>query len=71
RIIYDSFELSAQILEKIRPQLHAIEDIEELPYVTGGRPAVQKWRMVRMNERFRFLRYPTPGFFRMHCDREY
>ncbi|KAJ7727735.1 hypothetical protein B0H16DRAFT_1331342 [Mycena metata] len=71
RIIYDSFELSTQIFEKIRPHLHAIEEIEEPTYISGGRPAVQKWRMVRMNERLRFLRYPKGGFFRMHCDGEY
>ncbi|KAJ6529693.1 hypothetical protein B0H19DRAFT_528783 [Mycena capillaripes] len=73
RIIYDSFELSAQIFEKIRPHLSAIEEIEEPVSVYQrfrGRhiQAVQKWRMVRMNERLRFLRYPKGGFFRAHVD---
>ncbi|KAJ7129113.1 hypothetical protein C8R46DRAFT_1016908 [Mycena filopes] len=71
RIIYDSFELSAQIFDKIRPHLNAIEEIEEETYLPDGRPAVQKWRMVRMNERLRFLRYHIGGFFRVHCDGEY
>ncbi|KAJ7315761.1 hypothetical protein DFH08DRAFT_715273, partial [Mycena albidolilacea] len=73
RIIHDSFELSAQIFEKIRPHLSTIEEIEEPVSVYlrhSGRhiQAVQKWRMVRMNERLRFLRYPKGGFFRAHVD---
>ncbi|KAF7324018.1 P4Hc domain-containing protein [Mycena kentingensis (nom. inval.)] len=57
RIIYDSHELSAQIFEKIRPHLGDIEEVEE-----------NVWRMVRMNERLRYLRYPIGGFFRPHVD---
>lgn len=73
RIIHDSFELSAQIFDKIRPHLSVIEEIEEpvsLYLRHSGRhiQAVQKWRMVRMNERLRFLRYPKGGFFRAHVD---
>ncbi|KAJ7487874.1 hypothetical protein FB451DRAFT_1000042, partial [Mycena latifolia] len=30
-----------------------------------------KWRMVRLNERLRFLRYPKGGFFRQHIDGHY
>ncbi|KAJ7882413.1 hypothetical protein B0H14DRAFT_3433524 [Mycena olivaceomarginata] len=73
RIIHDLFELSSQIFDKIRPHLSAIEEIEEPVSVYlrhSGRhiQAVQKWRMVRMNERLRFLRYPKGGFFRAHVD---
>jgi len=71
RIIYDSHALSERIFEKIRPHLKAIEEIEEPTYVRGRGVAVQKWRMVRMNERLRFLRYPKGGFFRAHVDGEY
>ncbi|KAF7324066.1 P4Hc domain-containing protein [Mycena kentingensis (nom. inval.)] len=28
----------------------------------------QKWRMVRMNERLRYLRYEKGGFFKAHTD---
>ncbi|KAJ7207264.1 hypothetical protein GGX14DRAFT_636851 [Mycena pura] len=68
RIIYDSFELSRKIFEKVRPHLSAIEEIEEPVWIPGVGDAVQKWRMVRMNERLRFLRYPKGGFFRAHVD---
>ncbi|KAF7300541.1 P4Hc domain-containing protein [Mycena chlorophos] len=77
RIIHDSFELSERIFERIRPHLKEIEEIEEDVVVRmkdrkdGSYKRVrakQKWRMVRMNERLRFLRYPVGGFFRQHID---
>ncbi|KAJ7752445.1 hypothetical protein DFH07DRAFT_744938, partial [Mycena maculata] len=68
RILYDSFDLSARIFEKLRPHLRAIEEIEEPAHIPGVGPAVQKWRLVRLNERLRFLRYPKGGFFRAHID---
>ncbi|KAJ7603563.1 hypothetical protein FB45DRAFT_729884, partial [Roridomyces roridus] len=30
-----------------------------------------QWRMVRLNEWLRFLRYPRGGFLRQHCDGPY
>ncbi|KAJ7727768.1 hypothetical protein B0H16DRAFT_1697651 [Mycena metata] len=71
RIIYDSFELSEKIFEKVRPHLKDIEEIEQTTYLNGNTKAIQKWRMVRLNERLRFLRYPNGGFFRRHCDGAY
>jgi hypothetical protein len=73
RIIHNSFELSAQIFDKIRPHLSAIEGIQEpvsvyLHHSNRHIQAGQKWRMVRMNERLRFLCYPKGGFFRAHVD---
>lgn len=65
RIIHDSFPLSEQIFEKLRPHLNAIEEIEEQTYVRGVGAAVQKWRMLRLNERLRYLRYPKGGFFKV------
>ncbi|KAJ7243176.1 hypothetical protein B0H12DRAFT_1131235 [Mycena haematopus] len=67
RIIYDSFELSEEIFKQVRPHLSDIEEIDVVTYVNGHK-AMQKWRMVRLNERLRFLRYPEGGFFRKHTD---
>ncbi|KAJ7105686.1 hypothetical protein C8R44DRAFT_681466, partial [Mycena epipterygia] len=67
RIIYDSLQLSEAIFKKVRPHLNDIEEIEEISYINGQK-AMQKWRMVRLNERLRFLRYPEGGFFRKHID---
>jgi hypothetical protein len=66
RIIYDSFELSDKIFARIRPHLKDIEEFEETVFTSGE--AKQKWRMVRMNERLRFLRYPIGGYFKDHQD---
>ncbi|KAJ7752480.1 hypothetical protein DFH07DRAFT_1031759, partial [Mycena maculata] len=71
RLIYDSFDLSEKIFEKVRPHLSEIAEIEQPTYLNGVDKAVQKWRMVRLNERLRFLRYPLGGFFRQHCDGVY
>ncbi|KAJ7346059.1 hypothetical protein DFH08DRAFT_870498 [Mycena albidolilacea] len=66
RIIYDSFELSDKIFARIRPHLKDIEEFEETVFTSGE--AKQKWRVVRMNERLRFLRYPIGGYFKDHQD---
>ncbi|KAJ7096596.1 hypothetical protein B0H15DRAFT_774039 [Mycena belliarum] len=71
RIVYDAPALSAQLFATIRPHLAAIEEIEERTVHPDGRVVSQKWRMVRLNERLRFLRYPKGGFFHAHCDGEY
>ncbi|KAJ7848625.1 hypothetical protein B0H14DRAFT_2767496 [Mycena olivaceomarginata] len=68
RIIHDSFPISEEIFAELRPHLGAIEEIEERTYIRDVGPATQKWRMVRLNERLRFLRYPKGGFFRPHED---
>ncbi|KAJ7686169.1 hypothetical protein B0H17DRAFT_719561 [Mycena rosella] len=71
RIIYDSLALSERLFTRIRPHLQAIEEIEAPVLVPGVGVAAQKWRMVRLNERLRFLRYTQGGFFRAHTDTEY
>ncbi|KAK4698830.1 uncharacterized protein P7C70_g7439, partial [Phenoliferia sp. Uapishka_3] len=72
RIILDSEELSREIFERVRPHLAKIEEFEEERWsqAAGGKKVVKK-RMVRMNERLRFLRYPPGGFFARHCDGTY
>jgi hypothetical protein len=67
RIIYDSSELSEEIFKKVRPHLSDIEEIEETAYIDCQK-AIQKWKMVRLNERLRLLRYSEGGFFRKHVD---
>ncbi|KAJ7152642.1 hypothetical protein C8R43DRAFT_886222, partial [Mycena crocata] len=69
RIIYDSFELSAKIFERVRPHLKDIEVIKETVYDDESDGlALQEWRMARLNERLRFLRYSVGGFFKPHID---
>jgi hypothetical protein len=76
RIIWDEPEVVQRIWNRclsakgIREELGRIE----------GQPAVQgkkavdrgdKWRMVRINERMRFLRYGPGNYFKSHCDGAY
>ncbi|KAM0750663.1 hypothetical protein T439DRAFT_380542 [Meredithblackwellia eburnea MCA 4105] len=80
RIILDDFDLSREIFERIRPHLAEVEFVEENVYVRRESTApgargrhvlvkeVRKKKMVRMNERLRFLRYPEGGFFARHTD---
>ncbi|KAI5474260.1 P4Hc domain-containing protein [Pseudohyphozyma bogoriensis] len=70
RIILDSEELSEEIFARIREGLREVEEIEREEWSREGRRVVKK-RMVRMNERLRFLRYPPGGFFRKHIDGPY
>lgn len=60
RIILDDVGLATRIFERIRPHLSEVEEMK-----WGGGLA---WKMVGMNERLRFLRYPVGGFFRPHYD---
>lgn len=76
RIMLDDRVLAEEILNRLRPYLKGIEQMEKSPlhtqYSDDGRysqdpPA----RLSRLNERLRFLKY-TPGqFFRRHCDGVY
>ncbi|KAF3922423.1 hypothetical protein AA313_de0205168 [Arthrobotrys entomopaga] len=81
RILYDDQPLADKLLARIRPLLQDIELID--PAVAGkgkgplgwkGSAAKRrgdKFRLTRLNERLRYLRYPVSGFFKMHCDGAY
>ncbi|RAH74134.1 uncharacterized protein BO66DRAFT_388202 [Aspergillus aculeatinus CBS 121060] len=74
RIIYDSPELADKLLARLRPflqELGGIEVIDNQPRVTGlaGRNAV--YRLTRLNERLRFLKYEGGEYFRPHWDGHY
>jgi len=76
RIIWDAPEVVQRIWDRC---LLAKGVKEELGRIEG-QPAVQgqkavergdKWRMVRINERMRFLRYGPGNYFKSHCDGTY
>ncbi|KAL7267150.1 hypothetical protein RUND412_010276 [Rhizina undulata] len=66
RIIRDDFDTAGKIFERIRPYL---KDIEAT--TTGGGNSTRKWRLVRMNERLRFLKYKPGQYFKPHWDGTY
>ncbi|RAL16009.1 uncharacterized protein BO97DRAFT_403187 [Aspergillus homomorphus CBS 101889] len=73
RIIYDAPALADKLLARLRPFLQelGLEVIDRQPRVTGlaGRNAV--YRLTRLNERLRFLKYEGGEYFRPHWDGKY
>jgi 2OG-Fe(II) oxygenase superfamily len=74
RILWDEPHLVDKLLGRIMPHLpENIVTLKDAPHVTGYGPMKRKetWRISRLNERLRFLKY-TPGmYFREHCDGSY
>ena len=74
RVLWDEFQLADRLLARIMPFLPAeIVTLKNASHITGYGPLKRKkvWKISRLNERLRFLRY-TPGmYFREHCDGSY
>ncbi len=74
RIIWDSHPIAQRLLDRIRPHLPAeIVTVRGNARITGHGPVKrgETWRVSRLNERLRFLRYRPGMFFREHCDGSY
>lgn len=69
RIIWDSTEMVAKIWSRIEASVPEIHRLEEWPKVTGIGPSKRKevWKMTRLNERMRFLKYSSGEYFRRKC----
>jgi hypothetical protein len=71
RIMLDDVEIASRIQDRIMP--HLPKDIVTLtskPGITGKGPVKrgETWRLTRLNERLRFLKYTSGMYFREHCD---
>jgi hypothetical protein len=66
RIIYDSRELAAKLWARVEATVPEIQRLESWPDVTGVGPAKRKeiWKMTRLNERMRFLKYVGGEYFK-------
>jgi hypothetical protein len=66
RIIWDSKDIVAKIWARIEPTVPELQYLENWPKVTGNGPFKRKevWKMTRLNERMRFLKYTSGEFFR-------
>ncbi|KAF3940470.1 hypothetical protein ABW19_dt0205556 [Dactylella cylindrospora] len=82
RILYDDKVLADKLLDRIGPLIKRdIAYLDADDAITGTGPLAKKgtaakrrrdkFRMTRLNERLRYLRYPATGFFKMHCDGAY
>ncbi|KAJ5142952.1 Prolyl 4-hydroxylase alpha subunit [Penicillium bovifimosum] len=72
RVILDSPDLAARILDRLMPFMRecGIDRVTDMPMVTGLGPAKrgEVLRLTRLNERMRFLRYEGGDYFRPHWD---
>ncbi|KAG8728793.1 hypothetical protein FRC12_021481, partial [Ceratobasidium sp. 428] len=76
RILLDDFDLTREMLERMRPYLKDIQYMESSPHhgdytrknkLSEDPPA----KLAALNERLRFLKYGPGQFFRRHCDAIY
>ena len=66
RIIYDSRELASKIWARVETAVPDIQRLENWAGVTGMGPKKRKetWKMTRLNERMRFLKYVGGEYFK-------
>lgn len=66
RIIWDDEEIVQSIWNRIQDQLPEIQSLSNVPKITGYGPTKRNetWRMARLNERMRFLKYGAGQYFR-------
>ncbi|KAI5918880.1 hypothetical protein F4810DRAFT_715110 [Camillea tinctor] len=71
RVIYHSQHLADRLLERILPHLPpGVITLDNAPDVTGQFPVVrkEKWKISRLAENLRFLKYGPGNYFRPHAD---
>lgn len=66
RIIWDNPDLVAKVWDRIEGAVPEIHTLKSWADVTGNGPAVRKevWKMTRLNERMRFLKYTGGEYFK-------
>lgn len=72
RILYDSPDIADRLLNRLLPFLRecGIVQISNQPLVTGAGPATrgETFKLTRLNEKLRFLKYTGGEYFRAHTD---
>ncbi|KAL9124307.1 MAG: hypothetical protein Q9217_006351 [Psora testacea] len=65
RIIWDDRDLVARIWARCKDVVPEIQELRNQPRITGNGPAKRKetWRLSRLNERMRILKYSQGNFF--------
>ncbi|KAF2662635.1 oxidoreductase domain-containing protein [Lophiostoma macrostomum CBS 122681] len=73
RIIWDNRDYVGRLWARIEDSVPEIYRLQNQPDITGNGPVKRRetWRMTRLNERMRFLRYKGGEYFRPHCDGTY
>lgn len=70
RIIHDSPELASRLLARLQPFLrtYGLDTIADNTHVTGLRGRGKTYKLTRLNERLRFLKYEGGEYFKPHWD---
>ncbi|KAL8965618.1 MAG: hypothetical protein Q9183_003761 [Haloplaca sp. 2 TL-2023] len=73
RIIWDDRDVVGRIWNRVKHCVPEIYQLKDMAHVTGNGPVRREetWRMSRLNERMRFLKYTKGQYFRPHCDGTY
>ena len=73
RIIVDTPDLAARLLQRLRPFLHelGVDRIADQPRITGLAGRGKTYHVARINERLRFLKYEGGEYFHPHGDAAY
>ncbi|KAF2735761.1 hypothetical protein EJ04DRAFT_511542 [Polyplosphaeria fusca] len=70
RIIWDDRDIVAKLWARVEAAVPEIHRLEKWVDVTGNGPAKRKevWKVTRLNERMRILKYIGGEYFKAHCD---
>ncbi|KAH8704364.1 oxidoreductase domain-containing protein [Phaeosphaeriaceae sp. PMI808] len=73
RIIWDERDIMAKLWARIEAAVPEIHRLENCPDITGIGPKNrgEVWKVTRLNERQRFLKYIGGEYFKAHCDGTY
>ena len=65
RIIWDDRAVVEGLWNRVKSYVPELELVTDAPDITGNGPAIRKetWRMTRLNERMRFLKYGAGQYF--------
>ena len=73
RIIWDDRDVVAKLWDRIKDSVPEIHRLHNQADITGYGPVKrdETWKMSRLNERMRFLKYVGGEYFKPHCDGTY
>ncbi|KAF2128068.1 oxidoreductase domain-containing protein [Dothidotthia symphoricarpi CBS 119687] len=73
RIILDDRDVAAKILARVKDSVPEIHRLQDWGVVMGSGPLRRNetWKMTRLNERMRFLKYEGGEYFKPHGDGAY
>lgn len=74
RVLHDDPETAEMLYQRVRPFLEPVWEIGSSKPETGvvsGTWKRKNWRIKRLNERLRFLKYGPGQYFQAHCDAAY